>query len=164
MGQSPLTFTYLLAAPLTLTHPPLTDPMSQRQKQIESLLQRTVASVLQRGLADPRLQGILVSVTRVEVSVDLKHAKTYVSIAPEKYESRAIHGLQDATMHIQHQVKKAVALRVVPHLRFLIDEDLKKQAAVFADIDEGMKRTAETSPDNATTASDAEAVDDTAPQ
>ena len=115
--------------------------MTQRQKQVESLLQRAVASVLQRGLADPRLQGVLVSVTRVSVSPDLKNAKTYVSITPEKYESRAIHGLHDATMHIQRQVKNAVALRVVPHLRFEIDHDLKKQAAVFAAIDEGMKRT-----------------------
>lgn len=118
----------------------------QRKKQIESLLQRTVASVLQRGLNDPRLQGVLISVTRVEVSVDLKHAKTFVSITPEKYESRAIHGLKDATLHIQHQVNKAVALRVVPHLKFEIDHDLKKQAEVFAAIDEGMKRTAASSP------------------
>ncbi len=119
--------------------------MDQRKKQIESLLQRTVASVLQRGLADPRLQGSLISVTRVEVSVDLKHAKTFVSITPEKYESRAIHGLKDATLHIQHQVNKAVALRVVPHLKFEIDHDLKKQAEIFAAIDEGMKRTAASS-------------------
>lgn len=118
----------------------------QRKKQIESLLQRTVATVLQRGLNDPRLQGVLISITRVEVSVDLKHAKTFVSITPEKYESRAIHGLKDATHYLQHQVNKAVALRVVPHLKFEVDHDLKKQAEVFAAIDEGMKRTAASSP------------------
>ncbi|MBB6428646.1 30S ribosome-binding factor RbfA [Algisphaera agarilytica] len=115
--------------------------MTQRQKQVESLLQRAVASALQRGLADPRLQGVLVSVTRVDVSPDLRNAKTFVSITPEKYESRAIHGLKDATMHIQQQVKKNVALRSVPHLRFEIDHDLKKQAAILEAIDQGMKRT-----------------------
>ncbi|MEM9418842.1 MAG: 30S ribosome-binding factor RbfA [Planctomycetota bacterium] len=114
---------------------------TQRQKQVESLLQRAVAAVLQRGLADPRLQGVLVSVTRVDVSPDLRNAKTFVSITPEKYESRAIHGLKDATMHIQQQVKKNVALRSVPHLRFEIDHDLKKQAEIFKAIDEGMQRT-----------------------
>lgn len=113
---------------------------SQRQKQIESLLQRAVASVLQRGLADPRIKG-LVSVTRVDVSTDFRHASVYVSITPEEYESRTIHGLKDATMHIQHQVNKAVALRIVPHLAFKIDQDLKKQAEIFAAIDAGMKRT-----------------------
>ncbi|MEM8738032.1 MAG: 30S ribosome-binding factor RbfA [Planctomycetota bacterium] len=114
--------------------------MSQRQKQIESLLHRAVASVLQRGLADPRIKG-LVSVTRVDVSPDLKNATVFVSVTPDQYESRTLHGLKDATMHIQRQVKTAVSLRLVPHLRFEIDHDLKRQAELFAAIDEGMKRT-----------------------
>lgn len=118
--------------------------MSQRQKQIEELLKRTVATVLQRGLADPRIKG-LVSVTRVECSVDLKTAKVFVSVMPEEHEAITMHGLTDATRHVQQQVKKAVALRLVPHIRFVVDQDLKKQAAVFAAIDEGMKRTAASS-------------------
>jgi ribosome-binding factor A len=115
--------------------------MSHRQAQIESLLKRTVATVLQRGLSDPRIKG-LVSVTHVDTSPDLRNATVFVSVLPEQYESSTIHGLTDATMHIQQQVKKAVALRLVPHLRFKLDRDLKKQAAVFAAIDEAMQRTA----------------------
>jgi ribosome-binding factor A len=114
--------------------------MSHRKEQIESLLKRTVATVLQRGLADPRIKG-LVSVTRIDASPDLKNATVYVSILPEQYESATMHGLRDATMHVQQQVKKAVALRVVPHLRFKLDRDLKKQAEVFAAIDQAMERT-----------------------
>lgn len=114
--------------------------MSQRQKQVEELLKRAVATVLQRGLADPRIKG-LISVTKVDASTDLKSATVFVSVIPEQHESRTIHGLQDATRHIQQQVKKAVALRLVPHLRFKLDHDLKKQAEVFAAIEEGMKRT-----------------------
>lgn len=133
--------------------------MSQRQKQIESLLQRAVASVLQRGLADPRIKG-LVGVTRVDVSPDLRNATVFVSIIPENYESRTIHGLQDATMHIQHLVKKAVALRLVPHLTFKVDHDLKKQAELYAAIEEGMKRTNASSPvPDPTTPPDAEPID-----
>ena len=122
---------------------------SQRQKQVEELLKRTVAAVLQRGLADPRIKG-LVSVTRVDSSPDLKNADVFVSVLPEQHEALTMHGLKDATRHIQQQVKKAVALRLVPHLRFRVDHDLKKQAAVFAAIDEGMKRTGEAaSPEDA---------------
>ncbi|MEM9882876.1 MAG: 30S ribosome-binding factor RbfA [Planctomycetota bacterium] len=120
--------------------------MSQRIQQVESLLQRTVASVLQRGLADPRIKG-LVSVTRVEVSPDLRHAKVFVSVAPEEHEDLTMYGLRDATMHVQRKVKSAVALRSVPHLSFRLDQDLKKQAAVFAAIDAGLKRTAQTKPE-----------------
>ena len=113
--------------------------MSKRQEQVESLLHRAVAEVLQRGLADPRIKG-MVSVTRVETSPDLRHAHVYVSVLPEQYESRTIHGLRDATMHLQSEVKKRVALRLVPHLDFRLDETLKKQADVFAAINEGLER------------------------
>ena len=119
--------------------------MSQRQKQVESLLQRAVASVLQRGLADPRIKG-LVSITRVDVSPDLKSANVLVSIMPENHESATLHGLQAASHHIQQQIKKLVALRQVPHIRFKLDQDLKKQAAVLAAINEGMQRTAASGP------------------
>ena len=119
--------------------------MSQRVKQIESLLQRAVAQVLQRGLADPRIKG-MVSITRVDVSPDLKQATVLVSILPEHHESATLHGLAAASHHIQQQVKRLVALRLVPHIRFKLDQDLKKQAAVFAAIDEGMKRTGRDEP------------------
>ncbi|MEM9753018.1 MAG: 30S ribosome-binding factor RbfA [Planctomycetota bacterium] len=122
--------------------------MSHRIAQVESLLKRTVSTVLQRGLGDPRAQGTLISVTKVDVSPDLKHATVFVSILPEQHETRALHALKDGTMHIQHQTKKAVALRVVPHLLFKLDKGLKKEAQTLAAINEAMERTAETSPDD----------------
>lgn len=111
----------------------------QRKLQVESLLQRETARVLQRGLADPRIKG-LISVTRVECSVDLKTARVLISVTPDRHEKLTMHGLRDATRFIQNKVKEKVALRVVPHLRFVVDESLKKQAAVLEAIQEGMAR------------------------
>lgn len=125
--------------------------MSHRKAQVESLLKRTVAAVLQRGLADPRTHGVMISVTGVDASPDLKHATVNVSVLPAQHETKALHALTDATMHLQHAVKKAVALRVVPHLRFKLDRGLKKEAATLAAIQKAMQRTgpAETDPDDA---------------
>ena len=111
----------------------------QRKLQVESLIQRETARVLQRGLADPRIKG-MVSITRVECSIDLKTAKVLISVTPERHEELTMHGLRDATRFIQNKVKEKVALRVVPHLRFVIDESLKKQAAVLEAIQAGMAR------------------------
>jgi len=111
----------------------------QRKLQVESLLQRETARVLQRGLADPRIKG-MVSVTKVQCSVDLKTARVLVSVTPERHEELTMHGLRDATRFIQAKVKEKVALRLVPHLRFVIDESLKKQAAVLEAIQAGMAR------------------------
>ncbi len=118
--------------------------MSQRKLQIESLLKRAVATVIQRGLADPRIRG-LISVTQVDVSPDLHNATVYVSIVPVENEALTMHGLRDATRHIQKSVNKQLAMRVVPHLLFKVDRKLKKQAEVYAAIHEAMQRTAATS-------------------
>jgi len=113
--------------------------MSHRIQQAESLLQRTIAQVLQRQVSDPRIAG-LVGVTRVKVSPDLKQAQVYVSVMPEKYEKRTLAGLRHASVHIQGKVKKLVALRSVPHLQFELDRSIKNQAAVEAAIRGGLER------------------------
>lgn len=114
--------------------------MSHRIQQIESTLRRALAEVLQSKIADPRIVG-LVSITKLTVAPDLKNAYVYVSILPEKYERRTIAGLRHATRHIQRLAREKVALRVVPHLDFRLDESLKKQAALEQAIREGVSRT-----------------------
>lgn len=114
--------------------------MSHRKEQIESLMKRQLAQILQRGINDPRVRG-LISVTAVDTSPDLKHAKVFVTVLPEKDQVKVIHGLNDARVHLQHALRKAVALRVVPHLNFKLDTSIKKQAGVLSAINEAVSRT-----------------------
>jgi ribosome-binding factor A len=114
--------------------------MSQRLRQIESTLHKAIAQVIQRGVADPRVRG-LVSVTRVEADPDLRQARVFVSVLPEQHESRTIHGLRDAAPYLHKQVKQLLALRVVPHLDFRLDRGLKKTEAVYQAIQEAAART-----------------------
>ena len=116
--------------------------MSHRVKQVESTLRRELAKVLQRGINDPRVRG-LISVTEVDVSPDFRHATCSVSVLPEQHQSRVVHGLNDAAVHIQGELRKGVALRRVPHLRFKLDAGIKRQAQVLAAINEGVARTRE---------------------
>ncbi|MAE64270.1 MAG: ribosome-binding factor A [Phycisphaeraceae bacterium] len=113
--------------------------MTIRQQQVESELQRVISTVLQRKLSDPRLAG-MISVTEVKVSPDLRQANVFVSVLPQEHERRAIEALQHAGGHIQRLVRSAVAIRSVPALEFRLDERLKKQAAVFSAIREGIER------------------------
>ncbi len=115
--------------------------LSQRVKQVESLLQRKIAEVLQRGLADPRVKG-LISVTRVEVTQDLRQAKVFVSVFPQDFERLTLMGLQASTRHIQSELRPRLALRHVPHLAIDLDTKLRRQQEVFDEIAEGLRRTA----------------------
>ena len=107
--------------------------MSHRKQQVESTLKRALAGLLVQGLADPRVRG-LVSVTRVEASSDFRNATVYVSVLPEKYEKRTLAALAHAAGHIHGLLRKAVAMRTVPHLNFRLDAGLKRESQVLQDI------------------------------
>ena len=115
--------------------------MSHKLEQVESTLHRSLAEVLTRELNDPRTEGSLISITRVEVSPDLRHASVFVSVLPEKHRKRVLAALKHASRHLHTQVKKRVALRIVPHLDFRFDTQLRKQQAVLGAIHEALQRT-----------------------
>ena len=141
--------------------------MPHRTEKIESTLRKALAEVFARHLSDPRIIG-MISMTRVDVSPDLKNAQVYVSILPEKYEKRTLAGLRHATRHIHALASKRLALKQVPHLDFRLDRSLKKEAGILDAIREGVTRTGppEAPPEEAPEAlpTDAEASEKASPQ
>ncbi len=111
--------------------------MSYRRQQVESTLMRVISRVLARRLSDPRIMG-MVSITHVDVSPDWHCAQVYVSVLPDKYQQKSLHGLRHAAGHIHRLVCKEMAMRVVPRLEFRVDDSLKKQARVLDDIRKGI--------------------------
>ncbi|NNM87534.1 MAG: 30S ribosome-binding factor RbfA [Phycisphaerae bacterium] len=103
--------------------------MSVRQRKIESQIRRVASMVMLRDLEDPRITGI-VSVTKVEITPDLREAKIYVSILSSSPEATVFQGLVHAQAFVQREVAKALSMRVVPHLSFVLDHSLKKQAEI----------------------------------
>lgn len=114
--------------------------MSRRTEQLSSVIHRAVQSVLSEGLADPRIQGVL-TVTGVNVTQDLQEAIIGISVLPEKHESKAIHGLQDAANYIRRQAGELVAIQRMPKLVFKLDRASKRQAAVLAALAEARAET-----------------------
>lgn len=113
--------------------------MTHRIEQVESTLRKALAQVLQRRISDPRIRG-MVSIMQVDITTDMKQAKVMVSVLPEEYAKRTLAGLKAANRHIQNEVKKLVALRIVPHLNFELDDSLKQADQVFQAIDEAKAR------------------------
>jgi ribosome-binding factor A len=109
--------------------------MTQRTEQVASTLKRAVQEVLSRGLADPRIQG-LITVTRIDVSADLANATVYCTVTPQKHEELTLHGLQSASRWVRRQVADKVRFRRMPQFRFRVDEKLLKQQEVLASIAE----------------------------
>lgn len=107
--------------------------MSRRADQIASAIHRAVQAVIDRGLQDPRVSG-MITVTGVQVAPDLKAATISVSVFPADRQELSMHGLRSAAPRIRHDISDAIGLRSTPDLTFRLDESLKKQASVLEAI------------------------------
>ena len=100
-----------------------------RTRQVSSLLSRVIQDRLSRGLADPRMRG-MVSVTGVKPSPDLRSAVVLVSVLPSEYGKRVLMALKSAKGLFQRQIKKETSLKHVPELIFQLDDSIKRDAEI----------------------------------
>lgn len=107
--------------------------MSHRPEQLGSVIHRAVQSVLERGLSDPRIRGV-VTVTSVRVTPDMRTATIHVVVTPENREQLTMHGLTAAAKHIRRKTGDLVALRQLPEFHFAVDERYKRELATHEAI------------------------------
>jgi ribosome-binding factor A len=100
---------------------------SNRQKKIAGVLQNDLATVLQNMLREMGQQRILISVSKVNVTVDLSIAKIYVSIFPPDKASAIVSELNEVKPKIKHQIAQLTKhqLRKMPDLSFFNDDSLE---------------------------------------
>lgn len=84
-----------------------------------------ISWLIKRELKDPRIG--FVTLTRVDVSKDLRHAKVFVSIMGEEEErNSSIQGLKSAVGFIKMRLGKKLRLKNLPDIDFLLDTSLDK--------------------------------------
>ena len=112
---------------------------SQRQKKIASVLQRDLVEVLQGAATQGGMKGILISVTKVNVTVDLSIANVYLSIFPIDRGVELLGGIRSNAPLIKHELSQRTKhqLRRMPQLIFYIDDSLE----YIDQIDKSLKRT-----------------------
>jgi len=128
--------------------------MSVHRERVASLLRRTIQEILERGLADPRIRG-LISVAGVRVSEDLADATVMVSVMPASEASLTLHGLRSAAPHIRMAVAKRADMRRTPRLHFRLDTAVRREADVLAAIREAVGEDVEESSATAAESGDA---------
>jgi ribosome-binding factor A len=102
----------------------------KRTERLNAMLQQVLMEVILREVKNPHLPS-LVTVTQVEITSDLQHAKVYISVigTPEQ-KKKAIEVLQSASGFIAAKASKRVVMRFFPALTFYLDETVEKQARV----------------------------------
>lgn len=99
---------------------------SNRQKKIASVLQTDLVDILQSA-ASREMKGVIISVTKVNVTVDLSIAKVYLSIFPTSNRAELIEGIKSNTPKIKHELAQRTRhqLRRMPELQFYVDDSLE---------------------------------------
>ena len=108
--------------------------MSRRIEQLTADIERGVRDVLSKGLADPRVSG-LITVTGVRVLEDMSRAYIDISVLPEEKQELTLHGIASAGTWIRREVANSVRARVLPQFVFRLDTRMKKEAAIIRELD-----------------------------
>lgn len=103
------------------------EEFTQRQKKIGGILQQDLADVLQKAATDGGLRGVIISVSKVNVTTDLSMAKVYLSIFPNKEAKPLLEGIKSNKPLIRHELAQRTRhqLRRMPQLEFFIDDSLE---------------------------------------
>ena len=110
---------------------------------LASTIQKELAEMIMRDLADPRLPTI-VSITRVKLTNDLSLADVYVTVmGTPGQQTAALNALKHSAGVMRTKLTKSLTLRVAPFIKFHLDEDLKKELEVLSLLDQVAKENAE---------------------
>ena len=115
--------------------------MSLRREKLQELFKEEASAILQRQLRDPRIG--FVSVTEVELSADLRHAKIFVSVlGDEEAKRRTMEALDRAAGFVRSELGRRVTLRYMPEVFFRLDESIERGTRVVALLHEVTRKAA----------------------
>ncbi|MGC9456022.1 MAG: 30S ribosome-binding factor RbfA [Halothiobacillaceae bacterium] len=104
-----------------------------RARRVAEQIQRELAELIRDEINDPRI-GLL-TITDVEVSRDLAHAKVYFSTLASEERAVAQEVLDGAAGFLRAEIGARMRLRVVPQLHFLHDDSIERGMRMDALID-----------------------------
>lgn len=109
-----------------------------RPQRVGDLIQRELSDLVARELRDPRVG--MVTITSVDVSPDMSHAKVLFTILhPEKIEE-VREGLTRAAGFLRSQLAKRMQLYSIPELRFQYDESIERADRLSRLIDSAIRK------------------------
>jgi ribosome-binding factor A len=109
--------------------------MSQRTDRVDELLRQEIGRILAKEVQDPHIG--FATVTDVETTPDLRHARVWVSViggAPERKETLA--ALERAMPYVRHELGTRLRIRRIPALHVSLDDSAERGTRVLRILDE----------------------------
>jgi ribosome-binding factor A len=104
--------------------------MSQRTDRVDELLRQEIGAIVTREVADPRIG--FATITRVETTPDLRHAKVWVSVIGQPAERDAtISALGRAMPFVRHELGRTLHIKRIPELHVRLDDTAERGTRVL---------------------------------
>lgn len=117
--------------------------MSRRTKQVGEFLREELTDIIRREVRDPRV-GFM-SLTRVDVTPDIRTARVYVSVlGTDKEREDTLDALRSAAGFIRYHLKPRLRTRQIPSLEFRDDRSMEEAANIaetLASLKRGTRQT-----------------------
>jgi ribosome-binding factor A len=137
----------------------------RRRERLASVIEEVVSELLQREIRDPRVGAAMTSVTRVEVSADVRQAKIYVSVMGDEATRReTMRALERATGFVRSKLGEELTIRHVPAITFQLDRSIEQGDEVLALINKMAAESAGTASGAGTPPGSAGAASEESPQ
>lgn len=102
--------------------------MSDRIQRVNSLIKEELSKILLKEVDFPK--DVLVTITRVESSVDLNKARVYVAVINDKQSDEVLEILERRIYDIQQVLNRRLKMRPIPRIEFKKEEKTKEAARV----------------------------------
>lgn len=108
--------------------------MRKRIQRVNTLIKREIGQIILREVDFP--EDTLVTISRVETSVNLNQAEVYVSVMPEGQSDRIIQILNRQIYELQQELNKRLKMRPIPRIEFKKEEKTEEAARVEEILEE----------------------------
>ena len=109
-----------------------------RPQKLGEVIQRELSELVQRELRDPGVG--MITITSVDVSPDLSHAKVFYTTLDPTHVNEAQQGLKRAAGFLRSQLAKRIKLYTTPELRFSYDESVERGDRLSRLIDSALNK------------------------
>ena len=109
-----------------------------RPQKVADLMQRELSELIRLEVRDPRVG--MITITSVDVSPDLSHAKVFFTLLDKSLLDETVQGLQRAAGFLRTQLAHRMKMYPTPELRFVYDESVERGDRISQLIDSVVPR------------------------
>ncbi|QGT99214.1 Ribosome-binding factor A [Candidatus Syntrophocurvum alkaliphilum] len=112
--------------------------MSKRRPERMSVeIRKALSEIIKEHIKDPRIDFTTVSITRVDVTNDLSHARINISVlGNEEKQEETINVIQKAKGYIRTELVKQIKTKHAPELEFRLDKSIEHGIKISSLLDE----------------------------